>query len=675
VAAPFSSSRPWFRELGRPRFISGAGLLLAALLGAILTMAVFPTFDQLDRAAIWGLVLLVSFAGWGSLVARWTAAGGRADVGLRLAWGMAVLLAVGGIACLASIATRGVLLALVLVGVALEYRFRAVTMGGAAIRPRLRDAAVLVPMAVLVTLQYYGGAAGLRLTADDHTAYLVYPQKILAAGTLLEPFSLRRLASYGGQSLLQAFTLIGSAHAWQLPLLDMGICLVVVLALIVADRDRVRTSLWWVPVLLLLTLPNIRANSASLMSGVVFFLALFRTASSAALEASPWRRRVVLGMLAAAVGTLRQSYLVVAAAFLLIYDAPALVGAVRLSGPDRWRRLAGAAVAPASMLACLVPWALLSYRATGTPLYPLFTGNYRAEYGQLTAAHPSMAPATWLWINVRHCYPIRTLPLFLAAAMLVPWRLTRGALPALLGASLLGFVAIVLGFQLSDEWSMSRYYTPFMLATVLAVSMHVCSQRPADWRRDPVRAAAPAALLLAAVVFQVQGIAAQSYNDVLELVARVRGAARESSALVAQGEPYRALQASIPAGAPLFVMLDRPFLLDFRRNPIDLIDLPGQVSPPPGVPFEDDEAFVRYLTAQGFRYVAFVRSKASEHQYRRETWQGLVGLRPSPLWRKGAPLVLKVLDRFEGLDASRSHVYDDGRIVALDLAMRTTSDR
>jgi hypothetical protein len=210
-----------------------------------------------------------------------------------------------------------------------------------------------------------------------------------------------------------------------------------------------------------------------------------------------------------------------------------------------------------------------------------------------------------------------------------------------------------------------------MVATTLAVSRHAWAPGWEEWRRNPVRVAGPAALVLAAIAFQVPAVAAQGYRGCLQLVQRIRAAARDPSPLLAADPRYHALQASIPAGAPLLVMLDRPFWLDFRRNPIEVIDMPGQVSPPPGIPFDDDEALVAYLAMHGFRYLAFVRSTASENQYSRKGWQRLLGPPPSPLWGRAAPFVLRLFDRFESLSRSRVRLYDDGALVALDLATRT----
>jgi hypothetical protein len=648
-------------------------MMAAAVVGTV----VLPTPDPLHRAAVWGVVLLASFAGWGGLVARFAFPRQRADLGLRLAWGMAAMVGAGGGAMLVSLATRPTLLLAILVGVGAACRDAAARGGSAPVAdapgPRRRAAAALafVAIAIPTTIQWYGGAAGTGLTVDDFAAYLVFPEKILATGTLIEPFSLHRLAAYGGQSLLHALTRIGTANALQMPVLDAGLCLAVVLALVLGARDaRAPRALHAVPTVLVLTLPAVRANTTSLMSGVVFFLALYRTATWRGLDAAPRRAAVVLGMLAAAAATLRPTNLAPAALFLALLYAPAVLRARGTRDTAPRAGLAGAVIAFGAMAALVLPWALLSQRSSGTPLFPLLHGNYQVAYEDLTAAHPSIDRATFFWINLRHCHPVLPLPLFFLAAVATPWASTRGALTALACASAFGFAAVVYAFPLSDEFNLSRYYFPFAVATTFAVATHACALPRSEWRSGRLAIVVPAALALLATAVQVSGMSANSYQGYRRLVAAIRAAAREPSSLRERDAPYRALQASVPVGAPLLTMVDEPFWLDFRRNPIQVLDMPGHVSPPPGVPLADDEALVAYFAREGFRYLAFVRPTASSNLYRRDKWTRMIGPLAPPLWRKAAPRYLQLFDRLESLAASRVRLHDDGKMVVLDLAGR-----
>src|SRR5262249_21476297 len=89
----------------------------------------------------------------------------------------------------------------------------------------------------------------------------------------------------------------------------------------------------------------------------------------------------------------------------------------------------------------------------------------------------------------------------------------------------------------------------------------------------------------------------------------------------AEQQRYAAMQAAIPAGERVVVMLDDPALLDYRRNPTASLDAPGSASPGPQRPaFRGAEPLRAYLVAEGYRYAAFVRSERSRYCFRREFW-------------------------------------------------------
>jgi hypothetical protein len=68
-------------------------------------------------------------------------------------------------------------------------------------------------------------------------------------------------------------------------------------------------------------------------------------------------------------------------------------------------------------------------------------------------------------------------------------------------------------------------------------------------------------------------------------------------------------------------MLDRPYLLDLRRNPVASLDLPGGVSPPPGLfRSETAEEAVAYFRGLGYSWLAAIRPERSHGLYERRVW-------------------------------------------------------
>jgi hypothetical protein len=65
------------------------------------------------------------------------------------------------------------------------------------------------------------------------------------------------------------------------------------------------------------------------------------------------------------------------------------------------------------------------------------------------------------------------------------------------------------------------------------------------------------------------------------------------------------MQRTVPAGAPLVVLLGVPALLEFDRNPIAVMDHAGKMGPGKMPSPDDATGWARYLKSLGFHYVAY----------------------------------------------------------------------
>ena len=241
-------------------------------------------------------------------------------------------------------------------------------------------------------------------------------------------------------------------------------------------------------------------------------------------------------------------------------------------------------------------------------------------------------------------------------------------MPALLGASYIGFLLTVYSLPMSDALNISRYYYGFCNAAIIAIMLGAFAVRGRR-RTGPLsgRVVVPVILLVAATVAQIEesrGSIAVDFKDAANAIAAARV---RPSILEDVGQKYRDLQATIPAGASMLTMLDGPMWFDFGRNRIDLIDLPGAASPGRDMPLDSDQKLVGYWRDLGYRYVAFVKSTASVSLYRRDHWQRMGAGESAEIWRLSAPYYLKMFDRFDSLAKTHRHLYDDGVMVALDL--------
>ncbi len=671
--------------------VRGLPVAAASVVMPLLSLATPSWFGPVAAAAIWGLGLVACFCGWGTWAARRLAPELDVDLGLRAAWGLALTVVVGGLLCLLGLAHRPVLIAWAFAGIALAARDAFVTLGGAsrvaadgpATAPGASTAngrtfhpelLVVAGLLGLVAFTYLASAArGNPNPSDDLVAYLPFVRKLLQTGTFLDPFSVRRMAAYGGQTYLQALTLLG-AEDGQIHLFDQGICLVLLAGLVLGcRRDVPRPSLILLALVLLVLvmLPEVRINSASEVSGALAFLAAWRTlAVVGESSARTWRSALLVALPLATVCTLRQNFMVVAAIMggsLLLPDGNAL--AVR----SRYSVRVGLLVA-----ACLTPWAALAFRSNHTFLFPFIPGNYDPHYAGLTGTSTWDARVRFYLSTIFQDEPIRAMPLFMLAAPAVARLAKQPALVGLWLGTIVGFALVALSLPEADNFTVARYGFASEVALMLAIGLGTASLAAGGWVRPPapdgdVRRArigiATALVVVVALGLQVQGTRAAMVRNLSTGLGRLGASHADPPPLAASAAQVHNMQAAIPAGASALVMIERPYLLDFARNPIALWDLPGAASPRRALPLSSGpEAMAAYLVAEGYRYLAFNLPDAAENDlYKRQHWKNArVGRQK--IWRDSAPIYLATFDALDHFGRTRASLYDDGHLRVVDLA-------
>jgi hypothetical protein len=637
-------------------------------------------------SAIWGLVLLASFCGFGAALDALFRPQ-RADWGLRCAWGWGVAVAGGGLLCALGLARAPVLVGfagvgVVLLGIDRVLQYRRWQRRSLAARARGARAALgrwpfAVGVAAIGVL-----AAGLYLASilntdfngnDDKLCYFAFAREILARGTLSQPFSMRRLQAYGGKSVLDAFQLAIPVPTAHIHLVDGGMATLAVLALLAGHvRASRRTSRIVVLLLLLLTvtMPDIRFNTASTMTGVVFFLGLYRTLARCPPEAmTTWRQAVPVAVLAAGACVLRQNYLVPVGVFLALEYGRPLVRSLRLRPPSI-DRAALARTGEAAGLLCvlLVPWCAMSQRWVGTFLFPLVNGHFNPEYALFEPLKP-FDELRYIWTNAAYCLPLKAVPLLLIAAIGRPWQGRRSTAGPFALAAFAGFAVLLRAFPDSDPPNMGRYYFGFTFPALLAIALETATRA----RRSAAEGVAALSLVVAGLALQIYGDREATSATFEKLLTQLQPAFEQPAPWVPPppDDTYRKLQDAIPAGEPIAVLVDEPWTFDFGRNPIESLDLVGAISPPPRLPLEKGgDAVASYLVGLGYRYAIVVHPDAAVYLYRRDTWRGLAptALR---LWQHTAHYYLEAFDDFDSLRGSRIHMADVGSMTALDLTQRS----
>jgi hypothetical protein len=560
--------------------------------------------------AAWGLLVLASWLGWGSLLASGAGLrrGVRIDWGLRAGWGMAGTLAIGGVLEWLHLATWHTLAALVLGGAAV-WGLELVTYCR---QPAHRAAWTrfwrrptgwtwalwFLPVAGLAAVAYFGSVRDTRNMNpwDDVQAYLVFVKQLLARGTVIEPFSWRRLSTYGGQQFFMGQVMVvGSVRSGYL--VDRGLC-GIVLAGLVGGMFR-RRGRWMGPLAAALTglalvVDMPRANTQSLVSGVVLFLALFRTLH---LHRRGDRRGIhaawLAGMVAAGLASLRMNFVPPAGLVIVL----AMAGAAWRDRPG-WRAyLMRGALALGVMILLILPWALALWESSGSLYYPLMRGYQQPAFDAMLSSSMRLSErAAWV-AEVMTDYHF--LVLLLPGILVLPRRCWRDGLGLYL-AGVIGAAATAAAFTMSNTIALYRYAFPLLLAAWLAAVIPAAQR----WRR-------PWSAALAGVMAVL--LLGMSLAPGLARLQRVAGRAAAPvqvgawSAPPNAAEDYAAAQRMISDEARVLAIVDAPILLDFGRHQIWCADIPGVASPPPGAPLEaGTEAFGAYLRSQGITYVLAV---------------------------------------------------------------------
>src|ERR1035441_5414052 len=315
----------------------------------------------------WGLAVLASFLGWGSAIQR-AASLPETDWGLRCGWGMAFTAVLGGFLACLSMAGRPVLITMVAAGALL-----ALLLCADGLPPIFKSRGSMLGalgfLALIVLV--YAPRVDIRWSnaCDDDLAYWVFAKRLLDSGTLIEPFSQRRLAAFVGHSLLQAVVWAFGSQK-NLHLVDYGLSVVVLAGMVFGCCRKARASIGWACLIagFAILVPVPRINSMSQVTGVVLFFALFRTLQNSIQKAPRWQDGMIAAIVVAATCSLRATYIPVVAAFC----------AIGLLFANPWplrRRIPHFAGLGLAATFFLLPWMWLLHRSSGTWIYPIMHGN------------------------------------------------------------------------------------------------------------------------------------------------------------------------------------------------------------------------------------------------------------------------------------------------------------
>jgi hypothetical protein len=623
-------------------------------------------------AFAWGLLVLASLVGWGAVLNRLLFAE-HTDWGQRAAWGLALSVVAGGFLNLLGGISRITVLVYLGLGAAAwvidtlvhgRWGFSSPLLREARRKPLWVGGALIV---VLLALVQYGGtvsvtrhdypsspAGPVRFNqADDFQAYFVFPEKMLELGSIgRDPFCARGVeSSLGGQSFLDTFVL-STLSVQHLHLLDPGLGLLLVIGLLWGSFKERRISPQWTVALLLcfVLIEPPTVNISSLYTGTALFLALASTLGWKAFEPSRFlSRTVIIAILVAAICALKSTFIPACGALSACSFACLAMGQ-----ESKRSALAETAATGALSVAFTLPWMISMYQSSGTLLYPLLGRGYHDAFHWLTVSRA-------IRLLAKHLADATPAALLALAAFYLATR-RRGiegrepVLSLLVGAGV-GHVVVTLA---TGEPNNSRYSFPFLLAAIgmLVAELASRSEEPGNRRREasgPLVVSAAALFLVGSNWYGARVLYSECLHGIREGLRNVPLVASQEVAA------YQSLQGSVPPGEPILTRLEQPFLLDFKRNTIFLVDY-AVASPPPGMPLnQGSEPLARYLNFHGIRYVAY--SYVNEEARHAVIYHDFY----SPFTLYQIERTYDFEDRLEELARTRRRIYDDGRNFVLDI--------
>ena len=624
----------------------------------------------------WGICILVSLIGWGTAINRILFPKHRVDWGQRAAWGMAWSTCFGGFLNV----TWTISQAAVLIYLALGFLYWLVDVyttrqllinSVSEFKFERSDGVFIIGIFAVVFLNflhYAGSVYHLNFQGlDDYHAYFVYPHKMLQIGSLgPDPFSERRLSSLGGQPFLHTLVLsvLGNEN---FHLIDPGVSFLISVGLLLgyfkSKNIQKQTAVLFLFIFLCFHYPQL--NTSSSVTGTAMFLSLFVILDSEAIKTSNWiPNACIVALVTAGICSLKTTY--VPACAILIISSYFFYGLGARS--NRRAVIYEVILSGILTLLLLLPWMISMYQSSGTLFYPLLGKGYHGSaYSSYLQKDMTLLKA--IKFAIGSATNISAISLCLLGFAFLRQRTGsisgREASLSLLISAGLGIP--ILAFSTGGVES-NRYSFPFV-SVALIVLMIITFTHTESGEQSKLSNKAPVliSMLVAGLImgYSSQPLKMRYFQFAGNIKSGINNVALVSEQQIAQ---HIKMQQSIAEGETLLTRLEKPFLLNFKRNKIFLADWPGGSSPPPGMPlYKGSEPLADYLTSQSIKYVAY--SYAKEALYSKSF--PIFVLNTDNTWlRNQAENAWDFQANLKELGTTRKRIYDDGDIFILDLSSR-----
>jgi hypothetical protein len=557
------------------------------------------------------IILILSFLGWGMVVSRGLLGPGKQDWPFQAAWGVCLVMCLGGVFTVFSLVSPALNLVVVCLGLIAWALLGDMRAWPARCRQSWREtpewAVLLTFFGLLCVAQHLRSLYPVPWNPnDDSLAYAAFPRKLLDTGALIEPFSFRRLAGYGGFVYLHSLVL-SVLPPTSLHLVDMGIMNTLsAFALAYYARRQLNAppfvaglaglaSAYWL-------IPRVNLSPSSILGLLSLSLLHVVRVTDTQSKNGDWRPGLLIGLVAAGLVSVR----VTALGFLLPF-----AGFILLCAGLRGRRfraeLGRWVVGGCFAVLLLTPWALALRQSSNTLLWPLIQGNCNTAI-PLSNRLGMAGELAWLWANLHsagweYVALVATLGVWIGA--LTVYEACYAA------AALMVALVTIHSINLFPVRYNFRYYAAFTQVTAILTVASLAGFFLSAKLAKASRVASMAASLV------ICGLAVY-FKPSKWIFFRSMKYATPHDFIAFQPAPYADAFACIPKGAKVLAELNWPCSLDYGEHVIYNIDFIGMASPGRGLVLQGDpEGLLDYLREQGIAYLVFVRPNKGFEQYNR----------------------------------------------------------
>jgi hypothetical protein len=584
---------------------------------------------------LWAVLLFLSYIGYGAAIVRLLKLAEFNDFGwaAKAAVGMSASIVLGSVLMVFKAATPAGLTSVAVMGFGLACYFFYLELNKPPISTSNKSKGKS-PVAKKVNYQWLflviPGAFALLTFAtsvywpfqydpnDDWVAYLAFPEKILQTGTLIEPFSQRRIFSLCGQSVLLAQIMIvaepESAH-----LLDRGFGAILLFGLLV-EATRKTTPHWqWLRALFILAAVTVsvpRINTSSTVVGVCLIFAFFLCISKIqGCKVTGWKVWIIPALVLAGASSLRFTYALACAGALGVWFILMLIE----NFIGNWKNLLQNYFKTGLLtFLYLAPSMVVSWESSRTPIYPLMDGNLMPNV-QFVKTGMGFFEDAKVVLSFFSMPEVATVILGMSLVFLLQSHTQKLAAAASGVGICLGILIAINTTGTAATWNMDFYRLVFPILAasffwILAMCLDSINGKGFFWKKCM-------AFVALMVFFWPQAEATSQELQVQMEVLKLQEHGFKFQASPLQSY-YKDLQNLVPAGEKIFAIVDAPYLLDYSRNPIFNVDNIACASPPPGMPFNKGApALEEYLRNLGIKYLLAVDFNKAIFLYNRQVME------------------------------------------------------